>query len=133
MLLEEIALLLEAASVRNTDTLYTTGFSVTQERRTHIRTKLPLGPPADFSVDNLGDQGKAVGSVSTMPGALNHEIHLNRKDPSVEEDWYHKAMYHDATSMVMDKLDPGHIFFRMRHHGAEGPGPWSPITSTTIS
>jgi hypothetical protein len=132
-ILEEIALLLESASVRNPDALLTTGFSVTHERRTHTRTKLPLGPPADFSVANLGDQGKAEGSASSMPGALNHEIYMNRKDPAVEEDWYHKAIFHDATSMVMEKLEPGNIFFRMRHHGAEGPGPWSPITSTTIS
>lgn len=134
IILDEIASLLEAASIRNPDALLTTGFTITQERRSHSRpAKLPLTSPPDFTVVNAGDRGRAVGSATAVPGAYNHEIQLNRKDPSMEEDWFHKAIFPDATSMVMENLEAGNTFFRMRHHGQDGPGPWSAIMSATIS
>ena len=132
LMMDEIASFLEAASIRNTDALMSTGFSVTQERRTPNRTRLPLVAPPDFIVVNSGERGKAVGSASTMPGAYNQEIHINKKDPSVEEDWFHKAIFSGA-EMTMENLDPGNTFFRMRHHGPDGPGPWSAIVSTMVS
>ncbi|HBA88661.1 MAG TPA: hypothetical protein DCZ75_11965 [Geobacter sp.] len=133
VLLDEIASVLEALSVRNPDALFTTGFSVTQERRSHNRTKLPLTAPPDFSVVNTGERGKAIGSATTMPGVFNSEIHINRKDPSVEEDWFHKLIDPDASNMVMENLEAGNTFFRMRFHGPDGHGPWSAITSVTIT
>uniref|UniRef100_C6E5Y8 Uncharacterized protein n=1 Tax=Geobacter sp. (strain M21) TaxID=443144 RepID=C6E5Y8_GEOSM len=134
VILEEVASLLEAASIRNPDALLTTGFTITQERRSHPRQpKLPLTSPTDFTVANSGETHRAVGSATPMPGAFNQEIQLNRKDPSVEEDWFHKAIFPDARNMVMDNLEPGNTFFRMRHHGQDGPGPWSAIMSATIS
>lgn len=134
VILEEVASLLEAASIRNPDALLTTGFTITQERRAHIRQpKLPLTSPPDFTVVNAGERGRAVGSATATTGALNHEIQLNRKDPSVEDDWFHKAVFPDARNMVMDNLEPGNTFFRMRHHGQDGPGPWSAIMTATIS
>lgn len=133
-ILEEVASLLDAASVRNPDALLTTGFTITQERRAHSRLpKLPLTSPPDFTVVNMGETRRAIGSATAMTGALNNEIQLNRKDPSVEEDWFHIAIFPDAKNMVMDNLEPGHTFFRMRHHGQDGPGPWSAIMSATIS
>lgn len=132
-ILDEIASLLEAASVRNPDALFTTGFNVTLERRSHNRTKLPLMSPNDLSIVNLGEPRKAVASASTMPGVYNHEIHLNTKDPSVEEYWFHKSMYPEASRMVMEDLEPGNTFVRMRHHGPDGPGPWSAIVSIMIT
>jgi len=133
LILEEIASLLEAASIRNPDALFTTGFTVTQERRTANRTRLQLTAPMDFAVVNTGERGKAVGSAMTQPGAFNHEMHINRNDPSVEGDWHHMAIYTSTAEMVMENLDLGNIFFRMRHHGPDGPGPWSPTVSTTIT
>lgn len=133
VILDEVASLLDAASIRNTDALFTTGFSVTQERRSHVRVKLPLTSPNDLNIINLGELGKALGTASTMPGAFNHEIQINRGDPSVEADWFHKSMFPDASSMNLDNLEPGNTFFRMRHHGADGPGPWSSIMSVTIT
>ncbi|EKD59159.1 MAG: hypothetical protein ACD_55C00137G0001 [uncultured bacterium] len=133
-LLDEVAPLLESASVRNPDALLTTGFTISQERRAHSRTpKLPLTSPTDFTVVNSGDPRRAIGSATAMPGALNNEIQLNRKDPSLEEDWFHKAIFPDARNMVMDNLEHGNTFFRMRHHGQDGPGPWSAVMSATIS
>ena len=131
--LDEIASLLEAASVRNPDALFTTGFSVSQERRATSRARLPLTAPSDFAVVNTGERGKALGSANTQSGALNHEIHINKQDPSVEGDWFHKALYPNAAEMVMENLDLGNIFFRMRHHGPDGPGPWSATVNTTIT
>ncbi|TGU72348.1 hypothetical protein E4633_08520 [Geomonas terrae] len=133
-LLDEIASLLEAASVRNPDALSTTGFAITQEHKNHNnRTKQPLTASDDFTVVNLGEPGKALARASTVPGAYNHEIHINRGDPAREGDWFHGSIFPDATKMLLENLVPGNTFFRMRHHGAEGPGPWSPITSVTIS
>ena len=132
-LLDQIAPLLEAASIRNPDALFSTGFSITQERRSINRTKLVLGVPDGFSVVNSGEPGKAVGSANAPRGAINHEIHLNRNDPSLEEEWLHKAIYPDASAMVMEKLLPGNTFFRMRHHGPDGPGPWSAVMSVAIT
>jgi hypothetical protein len=133
VLLDEVASLLEAAAVRNPDALFTTGFSVTQERRATQRVRLPMIAPSDFVVVNTGETRKAIGSASSIPGAYNHEIHVNLKDPSVEEEWFHKAMYPDSASMVIDNVNPGNAFFRMRHHGPEGPGPWSAVVTTTIT
>lgn len=132
-LLDRIAPLLEAASTRNPDALFTTGFSITQERRSANRAKLVLTAPSDFTVANSGEPGKAVGSANAPRGAINHEIHLNRNDPSLEEEWLHKAIYPDASAMVMEKLLPGNTFFRMRHHGPDGPGPWSAVMSVAIT
>ena len=132
-MLDQIASLLEAASANNPDAVYTTGFTVTQERRSTNRPRLPLAPPPDFSVANIGERGQAVGSASAFPGALNHEIQINRKDPAVEEDWLHKAVFPKAAEMVMGNLEQGNTFFRMRHHGSDGPGPWSSIVSTMIT
>lgn len=132
-ILDEIASLLEAASVRNPDALSTTGLSTSQERKPQSRTKLPLIFSKDFTVTNLGEAGKAMGIASTVPGAFNHEIHINRGDPSRESYWFHGSMFPNASAMLLENLVPGNTFFRMRHHGADGPGPWSPITSVTIT
>ncbi|MBU5636412.1 hypothetical protein KOM00_06655 [Geomonas sp. Red69] len=133
VILEEIAPLLEAASIRNPDALFTTGFTVTQERRSHTRVKLPLVSPNDLNVVNTAEQGRAVATASTMPGAFNHEIQINRGNPSVEADWFHKSIFPDASNMNLENLEAGNTFFRMRHHGSDGPGPWSPTVSVTIT
>lgn len=133
VLLDRIASILEAAHILNTDALLTTGFTVTQERRSSNRIKLSLEAPSDFKVDNLGERGKAVGSSSSFTGAFNQEIHINQKDPAVEEDWLHKGIFPNSKSMEMEHLVPGHTFFRTRYHGHDGPGPWSTIVSTTIT
>jgi len=134
VMLDEIASLLEAASTRNPDALYSSGFSVTQERRSANRAaRLPLVAATDFTVVNTGERGKAVASASAMPGAYNQEIHINRNDPSAEDNWYHKAIFPEAGNMIMENLDPGNTFFRMRRHGPDGPGPWSTIVSTMIT
>lgn len=132
-LLDQMASNLESMAAGNFDALLTTGFSVTQERRNTPRIKLPLGAANDFSVSNAPESGKAVGKASNVPGAFNNEIHFTRNDPSVEENWMHKAIFPDATEMVMENLEPGNTFFRMRPHGPDGPGPWSPVTSTPIT
>lgn len=133
MMLDQIASLLEVASTDNPDALYTTGYTIAQERRSTNRSRLPLAAPPDFSVTNTGELGQAMGSASVSPGAWNHEIQINRNNPAQEGDWLHKAMYHKAAEMVMGSLEPGNTFFRMRHHGPDGPGPWSSIVSTTIT
>jgi hypothetical protein len=131
--LDVIAAFLEAASVRNPDALLTTGFSITQERRSANRTKLPMIASTDFNVVNSGERGKVVASASAIPGAYNHEIHINVKDPAVEAYWFHKAMFADLWEMIMENLDPGNTFFRIRHHGPGGPGPWSGTVSTIVT
>ena len=133
LILDQIASVLEAALIRNPDALSTTGFSITQERRSPARMKVPLVAPSAFNVANLGEQGRALATGSTFRGALNHEIHVNQKDPSVEEDWFHKALFPNSQSMVLENLPVGNTFFRMRHHGHDGPGPWSAVVSTTIT
>lgn len=133
VLLDQIASALESAHILNPDALLTTGFSVTQERRSPNRVKLSLQAPPDFKVDNIGERGRAIATASTFTGAFNHEIHINQKDPAVEDDWYHKGIFPDAKSMAMENLPTGNTFFRMRHHGQEGPGPWSAVVSTTIT
>lgn len=133
LLLDGIASFLELTSIRDPDALFTSGFTVTQQRKTPHRIKLALVAPADFSVENTGLTGRALATASTMPGMINQEIHINRKDPSVEQDWFHHAIFPNAGHMMMENLDPGNTFFRMRHHGPDGPGPWSPVVSTMIT
>lgn len=133
VLLDQLAASLEAALMLDPDALLTSGFSVTQERRSHNRLKLPLAAPLDFTVANAGERGRALATASTLPGAYNHEIHVNQKNPATEEDWFHKAIFPDSQNMLLENLPPGHTFFRMRHHGHDGPGPWSAVVSTTIT
>ncbi len=133
VLLDQMASMLEGAFILNPDALLTTGFTVTQERRSGKREKLPLVAPLDFHVANTGERGRALATASTLPDVLVHEIHINLKDPSIEEDWSHKAIFTDSQKMLMDSLAAGTTFFRMRHYGQGGPGPWSGIVSTTIT
>lgn len=133
VILDQIASVLEAAFVLNPDALLTTGFTITQERRSPSRVRQPLAAPSNFNVANTGERGKALGTASTFPGALVHEIHINQRDPSVEEDWSHKAICPDCQNMVMENLAAGNTFFRMRYHGQDGPGPWSGVVSATIT
>jgi hypothetical protein len=134
VLLDQIASILDATFILNPDALLTTGFTVAQERRSVVRTKSPqLAAPHDFNILNDGAQGRALGTGSTFPSALLHEIHINVKDPSVEGDWFHKGIFADSLNMVMENLAPGNTFFRMRHQGQEGAGPWSAVVSTTIT
>ena len=133
LLLEQIASALEAAFILNPDALLTTGFTITQERKTTNREKSPPAASLDFNVANVGERGRALATASSPHGALLHEIHMNRKDPSFEDDWIHKAIFHDSKNMVMDGLPSGNTFFRMRHHGQDGPGPWSGVVSATIT
>jgi hypothetical protein len=133
VLLDQLASFLEAALILNPDALFTTGFNVTQERRSPNRVKLPLMAPADFNVVNCGENGKALGTASSILGALVCEIYINLKDPSVEADWFHKAICHDSQNMVMDNLAAGNICFKMRFQGPDGAGPWSGIVTTTIT
>ncbi|HJV33425.1 hypothetical protein [Geomonas sp.] len=133
VMLDEIASHLEAVSVRNPDSLLTSGFNVVQERRLGNRVRLPLSASTDFKVANLEHRGRAAGSSSPIAGAFNHEIHANYGDPSSEEDWIHKGIYADPSEMVIMNVKSGNVFFRMRSHGPDGAGPWSGTVSTFIT
>ena len=101
VLLDQIASVLEAAFILNPDALLTTGFTVTQERRSSPhREKLPLVAPPDFNVVNAGEQGRALATASSFPGALVHEVHINQKNPSAEDDWFHKAIFPDCRNII---------------------------------
>ena len=133
VLLDRLASALEAEFILDPDALLSTGFMVTQERRSRNRTKSPLTAPLDFNVTNAGERGRALATASSFPGALVHEVHINLKDPALEDDWFHKAIFPDSQNMVMEDLAAGNTFFRMRHHGQGGPGPWSGVVSTIIT
>jgi hypothetical protein len=133
VLLDQLASVLEAAFILNPDALLTTGFTVTQERRSANRVRLPLVAPQDFHVANAVEQGRAFATCSRYPGALLFEIHINQKDPSLESDWAHKKNFHDPQDMAMEDLVAGNTFFRMRYFGLDGPGPWSGVVSTPIT
>jgi hypothetical protein len=133
VLLDQMASFLEAAFILTPDALLTTGFTITRERRSQHRVRLPLAAPTDFNVTNSGARGMAFATASSSPGAIIHEIHINLKDPSVEADWSHKALFHDSQNMPMEDLVPCNTFFRIRPFGQDGAGPWSGIVSTTIT
>jgi hypothetical protein len=132
-LLDEIASLLESGAVRNPELLLNSGFSLAKERRGPNRSKTPVTAPTDFQVVNLPELGMADASSSPMPGSWNQEIHVNTRDPLAEADWLHKGIFPSSRSMVISNLDKGNTFFRMRHHGPDGPGPWSATVSLLIT
>jgi len=132
-LLDEMASALESGAARDSDALFSTGFSVCEERRSTPREKPRMVQPVDFKVVNAPDPSQAVASASAMPGAVLQEIHINRGNPSIEEDWFHKANCCDAGSMILEGLQPGNTFFRMRYFGQDGAGPWSQVVSVTIT
>src|SRR6266567_2835364 len=131
-LLEQIASALESTFVLDPEVLQTTGFTVTQERRSTPRPRKPVMASQDFSVLGIGGR-KALAKASTVPGGILQEIHINLKDPSVDEDWFHKAIFHGPKEMMRENLEQGNTFFRMRHHGPEGAGPWSAVVTITIT
>lgn len=133
VLLDQLAALLESAFILNPDALLTTGFTITQERRATPRVKVPLTSPQDFKVTNAPAPGQVLASGSTLPGALIREIHMNQKDPSVEDDWRHKANFSDSMEMMMENVPSGNTFFRMRLFGQDGPGPWSAVVSIFVT
>jgi hypothetical protein len=132
-MLDEVASHLEAVSVRNPEALLSSGFNVVQERRASNRTRLPLAASTDFNVSNAGRLGSAIGFSSDIPGAYNHEIHINYKDPSQEQDWLHKDIFPNPSEMIMTGLNSGNVFFRERPHGPNGPGPWSATVTLFIT
>lgn len=132
-LFDEMASALETGAARDPEALYSTGFNISEERRNTPREKPRLVQPVDFMVVNSAEPNKAVGTASGMIGAVLQEIHINRGDPSNEAHWLHKMNCHDPNSMIMEGLDPGNTFFRMRYFGLEGPGPWSAVVSVTIT
>jgi hypothetical protein len=133
LMLDEIVSLLEAAAVRDPDALCSTGFDVAQERRSASRTPLALTELFDFRVLNSDVKRKAIGIASGIRGAIIYEVHATDKDPSVEANWLHKLNAHDPSHMEMENIDPGNIYFRARAFGPDGPGPWSPVVSATIT
>ncbi|GFO58946.1 hypothetical protein GMST_12710 [Geomonas silvestris] len=132
-LLDEMASALESASFRDPAVLLSTGYDLTVERRSTPREKPPLGPPTDFRVENLAEPSKVLGTVSNMMSAIIQEIHINTQDPAVEAHWRHKGIYFDPANMVIEGLEPGNVFFRMRYLREDGPGPWSPIVTTPVT
>ena len=132
-ILDQLAADLESAFTQNPDALLTTGFTVSQERKKITRGRDPLGVPWNFNVANLNERGKALATATASPGVLVSEIHINQKDPSLEEDWSHKGIFPDSREMEMDNLAAGNTFFRMRHHGKDGPGPWTAVVSITVT
>jgi hypothetical protein len=133
VLLDQMASILEATFIMNPDGLLTTGYTITQERRSPSKVRLPLAAPQDFNVVNSGERGKALATASTHPDVVVYEIYINQKDPSVEADWFHLAIFHDAQNMVMENLAAGNTFVRMRHQRQDGAGPWSGVVTTTIT
>ena len=133
LMLDEIASQVEAGSVRNPEALFTSGFHLTKERTSSSKMREPLVAPSDFTITNAAQRGKATGRARAIRGAINQEIQINKKDPSLEEEWLHKGVHPNAAEMEMENLDSGNIFFRVRYHGPDGPGPWSVILNTTIT
>jgi len=133
VLLDQMASILDAAFILDPDSLLTTGYNVTQERRSPSKVREPMIAPQDFNVASSGVRGQALASASPFPGVVVYEIHINQKAPSVEADWFHLKIFHDAQNMVMENLAAGNTFVRMRHQGQDEAGPWSGVVSTTIT
>ena len=131
--LDAIALYLESECIETPDKLLASGFNLTQGRKNNGGKRSPMQVAKDFCVENMPEQGKARGSASQIKGAYNHELHYCRALPSIEASWMHKGMFMDITDMVMEGLEAGDLFFRMRSYGPDGAGPWSGIVTTTIT
>lgn len=131
--LDALAAYLQSECINKPEKLLFSGFNLTKVERKSGGKREPLQAARDFQVYNLPEQGKAKGSAGPLKGAFNHEIHSCRINPSIESNWAHKGIFMDISDMVMEGLEPGDIFFRMRSYGPDGPGPWSGIVSTTIT
>lgn len=136
IMMDEIALHVEAVGVRNPNALQTSGFTLTKERKNYSKnnkTEVSLTVAVDFRVVNTGELGKAICSAGEVEGAFNHEIQATRQTPSQESFWIHKGIFPDPARMEVENLDAGETFFRMRSHGPNGPGPFSAIVMTLIT
>lgn len=133
-MMDEIALHVEAVGLRDPEALTTSAFNLTKERKNFNKNKeVVLAPSVDFRVVNTGEVGKAIGMSSKIDGAFNNEMQATQLDPYKESSWIHKGIHVDPSQMVMENLDLGNTFFRMRAHGPNGPGPFSAIVSVLIT
>lgn len=131
-LLDKLASVLESEFGRNSDALLSTGFTITQERRATPRVRIPQDASDDFMVFTMGGR-KVLAKASTVPGGIIQEIQINLRDPAAEGEWFHKGFFHYCKDMMMQNFELGNTFFRMRHLGHDGAGPWSEVVSITIT
>jgi hypothetical protein len=89
-----------------------------------------VNPPQDFRVGQGPRAGSLLLDATRQRGAIAYEIHTTRGDPSVEEGWKQALIVPSVRHVVVDRLEPGPTWARLRavRPGGVG-GPWtSPIS-----
>ncbi|MCM0082853.1 hypothetical protein L4X63_14760 [Geomonas sp. Red32] len=81
-----------------------------------------------------GSRGQAILRGHHMANGGPYQLQYCKGNPTGEESWTTMIEhYRTCGKMVVSNLDPVSLyFFRSRHNGPNGPGPWSPPVSLII-
>jgi len=90
----------------------------------------PLGAPTGFAVKHGAQSTKMIARVAKLQGASSFEVQMTIGDPTVEANWSYLGVFAKWSYMELVGLTPGTVYsFRVRGIGANGPGPWSAVTT----
>jgi hypothetical protein len=89
-----------------------------------------LDPLEDFRLGQGPRSGSIKVDATSQRGAIAYEIQATRGDPAVEEGWKQAAIVASVRHMVVDHLEPGPTWIRLRAVRRSGIStPWtSPIS-----
>jgi hypothetical protein len=89
-----------------------------------------VSPPQGFRVGQGPRAGSLLLDATRQRGAIAYEIHITRGDPAADEGWKQALIVPSVRHVVVDRLEPGPTWARLRavRPGGMG-GPWtSPIS-----
>ena len=128
-ILDRIAKYLEMEALTNPEVLLDTGFS---KRRTASTISTGIPELTGFAVYHGPESCSAVAQAK-LGAAKIVEVHATAGDPSVEKNWFHKALFVGESQMQMTGFNPGPHSFRGRIVTNAGLGAWSPYVTLILT
>jgi hypothetical protein len=93
-----------------------------------------IGPPEDFRVGQGPRSGSLKLDASSQRGAIAYEIQATRGDPALDEGWKQAAIVGSVRHVVVDHLEPGPTWVRLRAVRRSGVStPWTSPLSVIVA
>ncbi|MBK6850088.1 MAG: fibronectin type III domain-containing protein [Burkholderiales bacterium] len=132
--LKRVAAYVELIADGDISALQSTGFELRRDGGRPVGVGTPgtvyLAAPADFRVGKGPRSGSIKVDATSQRGSMAYEIQITRGDPNVEEGWKQAAIVGSIRHVVVDNLEPGPTWVRLRAVRRNGVStPWtSPIS-----
>ncbi len=132
--LQRVAAYIELLANGDLGLLQATGFELRRESGRPVGGggvgSAYVGPPEDFRVGQGPRSGSVKVDATRQRGAIAYEIQTTRGDPALDEGWKQAMIVPSVRHVVVDRLEPGPIWARLRAVRRGGMnGPWtSPIS-----